>query len=393
LGKAAKTSIPEHERGPAGYENWRVSCLGGLPSEVVELQLYSDAHLTGQVTTECGPYAVFNAIPFDAMGHLFHALTLRVEFWGAAERPDLSVTDMTRYHGGWLADELSALMSLLMGVRLKSGGISRRFDAGDSIGNPYADTQAPMSPLPPRQRRWIIPHARETRNLNSTLLPHLARYTLLSPSEAITLVRAARLYQDALWIAEAEPEMAWLLLVSAVEVVATHVQVAANSASDTFMLALPGLHDLLLQVGGQDLVRQSAAHLERHLRATARFLAFFAAYQASPPPRPSGKKVFEMDWELPKLKKSLSKVYDHRSRALHDGTPFPAPMCEGPDQAGFFCERPLGLASGTNEAAWLAADTPMLLHVFEHLARTTIIQWWQQRAQEGERLAMNACAL
>jgi len=33
----------------------------------------------------------------------------------------------------------------------------------------------------------------------------------------VALTRAARLYQDALWMIESEPSLAWLLLVSAIE--------------------------------------------------------------------------------------------------------------------------------------------------------------------------------
>src|ERR1700731_2692572 len=38
-----------------------------------------------------------------------------------------------------------------------------------------------------------------------------------SRAAALTLIRCARLYQDALWMAESQPALAWLLLVSALE--------------------------------------------------------------------------------------------------------------------------------------------------------------------------------
>ena len=42
----------------------------------------------------------------------------------------------------------------------------------------------------------------------------------LGAEQAIALVRSARLYQDALWLAESEPNLSWLLLVSAIETAA-----------------------------------------------------------------------------------------------------------------------------------------------------------------------------
>ena len=51
----------------------------------------------------------------------------------------------------------------------------------------------------------------------------MSRYPLASWRKAVALVRASRLYEQAVWIAEAAPELAWLLLVSAVEVAAAEI--------------------------------------------------------------------------------------------------------------------------------------------------------------------------
>lgn len=368
-------------QGPAGYENWRASLSGDKPTSEFELQLYSDAHLVDEVTTGCGPYTFFNTVPAAAIGTFAHVITVRVEAWAAPPRPDMSRTDYSRYHGGWLADELSALCSLAIGIRLKSGGVSREFDAQTPQGRPWADTGAPSSPLPARHRSWIVPRAHESHNIRTALVPRLAKYPTLNVAEAITLVRAARLYQDSVWIAESEPQLAWLLLVSAVEVVATHHQVATSSNEDVLSAALPALYAELLKSGGPELVANCAGHLARLLRATNRFLSFLDQFLPLAPPRPT-EKVFAIPWERATLRKAFSQVYNYRSLALHDGTPFPQPMCAPPMLGGFYHERPPGLASGTNDAAWLAADLPMLLHVFEYVARNAILSWWDSRTAQ-----------
>jgi hypothetical protein len=370
-------------QGPAGYENWRASLKGDKPTAEFELQLYSDAHVVDEVTTGCGPYSFFNAVPAGAIGTFTHVATARIALWTTPLRPDLSRTDYSRYHGGWLPDELSALCSLAMGIRLKSGGVSREFDEQTPRGRPWADTSAPPSPLPARQNSWMVPRAHELHNIRTVLVPRFATYPTLKVAEAITLVRAARLYQDAIWVAESEPQLAWLLLVSAVEVVATHHQAATSSNEDILSVALPALHAELLASGGPELLAKCAGHLVRHLRATNRFLSFLDEFLPAAPPRPP-ERLIEIPWERANLRRAFSQVYNYRSLALHDGTPFPWPMCQPPMLGGWHHERPSGLAQGGNEAAWLAADTPMLLHVFEHVARNAILSWWDSRsAQQG----------
>ena len=310
--------------GPTGYENWKTSFGGDRPTETFEFQLYSDANISGHIAGGCGPYAFLNALGFRASGEHRHVATVRVQTW-AVPMAGLDKTDSSRYHGGSLTDELSALASMLMGIRLKGGSVTRLF-YDDTAGMPHCDEEAPAAALIRDSERLRIPSARRTRNLNEALIPRLLAYPQLMRQEAVALVRAARLYQDALWIAEAQPHLAWLLLVSAIEVMATEEQVTANVPEDLLALSMVELHAELTAAGGAALVSRIAPLLERLLRATARFLKFFEVYLPDPPERPSAEKSVLIEWTWPNLKKILSKVYDYRSRALHDGTPFPSPM-------------------------------------------------------------------
>lgn len=71
------------------------------------------------------------------------------------------------------------------------------------------------------------------------------------------------------------------------------------------------------------------------------------------------------------------------SRALHDGTPFPDPMCGPAIQGGRLVEKPDSIATATKNAAWRSEDLPMLLHVFEHLTRCAIVNWWRSVADKS----------
>jgi len=364
-------------QGPTGYENWLAALRGENCADIFELQLYSDAWVTDEIVIGTGPYTFHNAVPVRPMGTFAHVITLRVSAHVPRGTTDLSQTDTSRYHGGWLADEISALASLLIGIRLRAGGVSRDFHGDDPRGRPRADTAAPTSPLPARENEWIIPRARRMHNMREAIVPLLSTYIHLTAAQAVALVRAARLYQDAIWVAEAQPELAWLLFVSAIEVVATQHQVESNVPADLLQAAYPDLYTTLARAGGGTLVAECADHLARLLRATQRFLKFTLDFLPPEPPRPDKQQVDLIPWKPQTLRPILSRIYEYRSRALHDGIPFPKPMCDAPEFAGWYHERPGGLASGTNDAAWLREDTPVLLHVFEHICRGSITGWWR----------------
>jgi hypothetical protein len=380
--------MAEHKllHGPTGYENWVAAERGDPSLSAFELQLYSDTHLTDEVVTDTGPYSFYNAVPL-AIGAFNHVLTLRVDMHIAASRPDFSDHDTDRYHGGWLADEISALASLLLGVRLRAGHVSREFRGDDPRGHPRADCDTPVFLLPRLHRGWIVPRAQETTNFRQGLLPLFATYYRLTPPHAVALVRAARLYQDAMWVVESEPELAWLLLVSAVEVVAVEYQQATQQPEELLRLSLPELYDAINRAGGPELLAECARHLSRQMRATQRFLSFIETFRPPEPQRPA-QCLFPIPWEWPSLQKALNLVYEHRSRALHNGTPFPLPMCMPPMMGGLYHEQPPGLAPRTDEAVWKRGALPMLLHVFEHIARGAILGWWRSLVVPGEQASV-----
>src|SRR5882724_1789018 len=241
-------------QGPTGYENWVAAARRDPSLSAFELQLYSDAHLTDEVVTGAGPYSFYNAVP-RSLGTFRHVLTLRVEMHVADSTPDFSRTDTTRYHGGGLADEISSLAGLLLGVRLRAGDMSREFLGDDPRGRPWADTTIPVLPLPRLHLPglfggWIVPRAHDSMNIRQALLPLFETYHLLRREHAVALVRAARLYQNAMWVVESEPELAWLLLVSAVEVVAVEYQQATQQPEEILRLWNRPLYDAIERAGG-----------------------------------------------------------------------------------------------------------------------------------------------
>lgn len=144
----------------------------------------------------------------------------------------------------------------------------------------------------------------------------LMTFPTLSPTHANALVRAARLYRDALWVADEDPSEAWIRLVSAIETAAASYAQLSGTPGERLIEAMPELTAKLQEAGGDDLVASIAVDLAHLVKSTGRFLDFAMAHLPRPPPvRPPEPE--RMDW--PGIRGYLKVVYDWRSRALHDG--------------------------------------------------------------------------
>ncbi len=305
------------------------------------------------------------------------SIILRVETYLETSPPtpeEMNQTNDARYHGGVLDDEIAAMVSLICGVRLKSGGITRLFDFdSDQRGKPvhYEMDKNPI--LLKGESRPIIPNARRTAQLKD--LWRLTSYPTLSPKDAITIVKASRLYQDALWIAESEPELAWIMFVSAIETAADHWDKSKVTPVEKFEAENPELLRKLIDVGGVTLAEE-VANFVASKGVTKRFIDFILKFL---PPEPMNRPAESArhSWEKPRLSATLKKIYDYRSKALHEGKSFPSPMCTAPMIIeSSFSEIPLGLAASARGGFWVKKDIPILLNTFEHIARGALLKWW-----------------
>jgi hypothetical protein len=356
--------------GPQLWLNSRADGPGTDPVEAFEAAMYSDATLVG--LAESGPLVLMPAFPPFTEGVRMSAVA-RVG-WSLNADVDLSKSDTDSYHGGGALEEIASLISLALGVRCRSGGITRRWlrDGGDPLGVPMEwDHRRPY--LPRRQgARAILPNLAAEGDLREAM-QLINSMNLASGAAATALIRAARQYQHAVWVAEDDPNLCWLELVSALEIAALEVNQDLPPAQ-RLERAKPDLWINLLSLG-IEAATEIAEQLADQVRSTARFMQFCDQYLPQPPEqRPSlGAQV---DWS--RMRKHLELIYGYRSKALHAGKPFPQPMCDSPypDEGGVAMEVPLGLATGTAGAVWLAKETPMHLHVFADIVRRSLLAWW-----------------
>ena len=253
----------------------------------MEFPIYSDAWITGQIDAGLGPYCFLNAIRIKGMyeAHLFPAIVLRID-WHVPTgdlRPDLTKTDTRSYHGGRLEDELAALLGLCLGIRAKAGDETRHFDqGGDPKGRPTASGFKVVPQIQfGRQQARILPWSCGTHCLDAAGILPFRQLHSLSYEAAAAVIKAARLHQEALWIAEGAPEMAWLLLVTAAETAAHHWRSATTSPLEWLKKRKPELCRKFLKEKREDLLNLVADELP--VGATAQFRDFLMAFRPDAP--------------------------------------------------------------------------------------------------------------
>lgn len=376
--------------GPAFFENWRISISNAAsPHGTFEFVLYSDSAITGD-SLEFGPYRLMNTVAHagkDDYYSLAPVLVLRVDDYLPRDFPEMTKTDYSNYHGGSLIDEAAALVSLGLGIRLKAGPITRRFELGDKDqrGTPVAYYGFSPPVFSPNRSRPVLPELSKSHYLDPEVLDRITSILQRDREDEIALIRSARLYQQALWIAEAEPALSWLFLVSAIETAADRWDRSKGSSVERLREFKSALVSRL-EEHCPDLISIVANEFADLFGSTRKFLTFTLRFLPQPPTlRPPSQ--FQVPWDHQHLKRTLNTVYLYRSQALHAGVPFPAPMCEAPSrfEAGWAAptEKPLGLASGVLSGVWLQGDTPMLLHIFEYITRSALLAWWQSLAPQS----------
>ncbi len=199
----------------------------------------------------------------------------------------------------------------------------------------------------------------------------------LTPVDAVVLVRAARQYQQALWVCDSEPHLAWLMLVSSVESAAQRWRAGEDSNVERLRAFSAELAGLLVRVGGQQHFHEVADLVAPRMGATKTFVNFLLEFLPEPPAtRPPD--WLQLPWSCSRMRKEFKLIYDHRSRALHGGKPFPYPACVRPMSAdnGTYAEVNHGGTTWAHGGVWRSKDVPMLLRSFAYVVRGALLGWW-----------------
>jgi hypothetical protein len=116
-----ESALPDRFSGPPiGLKNWRAIDGGAAAGAWGEWVLYSDARIVGELRG-LGPYELLNLVPSQDRrpGHALPAIALRMDWVNEFDIDPLftatkAITES--HHGGWIDDEIAALVSLALVV-------------------------------------------------------------------------------------------------------------------------------------------------------------------------------------------------------------------------------------------------------------------------------------
>lgn len=347
-----------------------------------EYNIYSDSRISGEISVGKNEiFSLHNSLGMLGGNKINPSLLLRIKSHLGPQLTspiDFSKSDYERYHDGEISDEIAALLSLFLGARLWAGSITRTFDnKHDKYGKALPERNK-FSHFFDEINDHHLFHLNKSVQLEKL---DMNSFFSLKPEDANALVMAARTYQKSLWVSTYDRNMSWLLLVSAVEIVAKRYFNSASDPVENLKQAKPEWHNRLSTSSNPETLMYMASELSPLIKSTNLFIKFLLTFlPQAPEKRPA--KAFCINWEEKYLKKSFRKIYDHRSRALHQGVPFPKFLCETYFHCEIYEEKPTGEAGSANGGIWLNDDMPLHLHIFEYIVRKALLKWVEKIASE-----------
>jgi hypothetical protein len=316
-----------------------------VESQAFEFEVITDADIVGKSTY--GPYHFTIWEISNKHGGEERKLCFRIRerAFSNDDQPWESAKRSGFYHGGGIADELVALASLFLRRRFKHGSIVRMNDRPILLS---------------RSKRWIDrPLVAGQSNL-AELPEWLKLVEALDSNYHQRFILAVRLYHRALLLIEEQPDIAYLNLVSAIEVLCHDADIGEVTLSDLDLK----IAKLVGSVENKDLrnnIEQTILKREQFIRR--RFVTFILNHIEDDfwtgEERPKQGRI--KPEELPDL---LKRIYDQRSRTLHDGEPFP-PSVFAPPLMGAEIDFSLGMTVG--EKKWEPKDFIPHPYFFERL--------------------------
>lgn len=195
--------------------------------------------------------------------------------------PNSNDTATDAYHGGLIFDEIAALVSLTLGIRARAGYVTREFsDKHDPFGRPV-ERRRPPRILSIDYDRLVVPNAVfGKKSIDSIGL--FSRIPYLKIEEANALIKSARAYQNALLVAESDPSLSWIFLVTSIERAAKGRASIGKTKQDIYRMMEPDFSSKLeaLSPDAFNLVAMKYADL---VKSTFHFIEFLKAYLPDPP--------------------------------------------------------------------------------------------------------------
>lgn len=219
----------EFPQGPALYFNWKLKETNEQPVRIVEYPLYTDAcKIVSAYSHLNNPYRLVNPDVITTKAICLPRIILQVEEFNYLGR---NIKKGKNFYSDFylinnIPDQVAVILSLILGIRIRAGNESRTFeDINSDRGKPfhrYVDLDPAQIKL--IKDKAVLPTI--LKNLDNQdgsfslqmLNTFLSSFSSLNVNQAELIIRASKLYRDALWIVDSEPQLSLILLISAIEV-------------------------------------------------------------------------------------------------------------------------------------------------------------------------------
>lgn len=306
----------------------------------IEREVKTDAHIVGDF--EYGPYTF--AIWEFGYKNPGEERKLIIKYREA--KLDRLATRSGFYHGGGIADELVILSSLILRRRFILGSIVRIDNCPIMFNH--------------RDGMWIDKQLIDGESNLQELTGWFDRINKLEEAMHQKLILAAKFYHKAIEIIEDQPDIAYLHLVSAIEILCQDTDIGNIQIMDYD----PHLSDLINKIEDKELknaIEKTLIKRERFI--SRRFVRFILDHIDesfwSDGLRPQFGKVDPEELQL-----YLKRIYHQRSKTLHTGELFPPSVFRNPLQDS---EVDPSIAIMAGDKKWEAKDYIPNPYFFERL--------------------------
>jgi hypothetical protein len=325
-----------------------------------EFEVFVDVAVHGEF--RLGP---FSLVPWDAEPFsegVRRSLVLR---FSDHLEPNAATSKSSKggfYHGVSLPAEFCALATVLLRRRVSLGPMLR------------IDDEALRVALPSQQRhRGLISGELDA----SVLVSRMELLRRLPDTFHESVILAARMYQEALAIIDDKPDLAYLLLVSCLEVFVA--KFVPRTREEDLPAAVREALDKCADPEARRVLLNRLLELDRGI--SRNFVTFVDSHvaesfwQESPQISEAEGRIARD--ELPEL---LRRVYNQRSKTLHEAEPFP-PNVLSPAHPDAEIDRRPEIVVGQRK--WTQAQFIPYARFFERLVQHVIVQFVERRTGPG----------
>lgn len=268
-----------------------------------DVEVYGTANFVGQWENDVYQFHIWEVGHDLPLGSKKRLLFTWKEF--SEENPQkFEQSQKAFHHGGYIPEEFVYCACLILRRRFEVGGFQR-------------ENGKPKMAITDRQ--WVNRPLVEGQTNLGDIGSWIEIIIALPEKLHQRVVLALKFYWQSLNIIEESPDLAYLNLISAIEILCFDFEIERPDVDDFH----PSLGKILDKLDNQDLRKEiEAAVIKREHFISRKFVSFIAAHLNDEFWNREGRPKYWLI-EPDEIQGILKRIYNQRSKTLHTGAPFP----------------------------------------------------------------------